>query len=451
MMSAPTRQQDLISFDGGVAASVTMRRPDRYRHLLEVPGAAFSIPRGAGLSYAPASFSANGISVEHGAFNRALELDGARARVKVEAGISLGELCALLLPHGFYLPIQPGHGRITVGGCIAADVHGKNQKRDGNFIEQVESIELFHPAHGVLELSREREREIFELTCGGLGLTGHIVTVELRLQRLPGRLIDIEALRVENLDAGLRSLGSASQGADFVYTWHDLMRAGNRFGEGFLFRATFAPEGQTTLGARASDEGHVGPQLTSEGRARLPFGLMNRHTTQWMNAFYRQRFNGKSSRRRVDIRHALFPLESNQIYFDLFGRRGFHEYQFIVASEYVDQMTRELTDYLQSRKVAITLASAKIFGGESRLLRFNGEGVCLALDFPRDRNAAEMLAFLDTLMLRVHARPNIIKDSRLPREIVEQTYPEIALFRKQRSAFDPERRFRSEVSERLGL
>ncbi len=450
-MSAPTRRQDLVSFDGGVAASVTMQRPDRYRHLLDMPGVAVSIPRGAGLSYAPASFSADGISVEHGAFNRALELDGARARVKVEAGISLGELCALLLPHGFYLPIQPGHGRITVGGCIAADVHGKNQKRDGNFIEQVESIELFHPAHGVLELSRERERDIFELTCGGLGLTGHIVSVELRLQRLPGCLIDIEALRVANLAAGLHALETASETADFVYTWHDLMRAGNRFGEGFLFRAGFVPEGQPTSGERASNEIHEGPQLTSEGRARLPFGLMNRHTAQWMNGLYKHRFNGKSRHRRVDIHQALFPLESNQFYFSLFGRRGFHEYQFIVASEYVDQLTRELTDYLRSRGIAISLASAKIFGGESRLLRFNGRGVCLALDFPRDRNAGEMLAFLDALVLRVRGRPNIIKDSRLPREIVEQTYPEIAAFRRQLSAFDPERRFRSEVSERLGL
>ena len=74
-MSALTRRQDLVSFDGGVAASVTMRRPDRYRHLLHVPGADVSIPRGAGLSYAAASFFSNGISVEHGAFNRALELD----------------------------------------------------------------------------------------------------------------------------------------------------------------------------------------------------------------------------------------------------------------------------------------------------------------------------------------------------------------------------------------
>lgn len=450
-MSAPTRRQDLVSFDGGVAASVTMQRPDRYRHLLLVPGADVSIPRGAGLSYAAASFFSNGISVEHGAFNRALELDVARARVKVEAGITLGELFSLLLPHGLYLPIQPGHGRITVGGCIAADVHGKNQKRDGNFIEQVESIELFHPSHGLLELSRERDREIFELTCGGLGLTGHIIAVELRLQRLPGRLIDIEALRFENLTAGLRTLAAASEPADFVYTWHDLMRAGTRFGEGFLFRAVFVPAGQATSGECATDKDHEGARLTTESRSRLPFGLMNRRTAQWMNALYRHRFTGRSSRRRVDIRQALFPLESNQFYFSLFGRRGFHEYQLIVAREYVDQLTRELSDYQRSRRIAISLASAKLFGGESRLLRFNGEGVCVALDFPRDGHAGEMLAFLDALVLRVRGRPNIIKDSRLPRDIVEQTYPEIASFRRQLGQFDPKRHFRSEVSERLGL
>ncbi len=450
-MGASTHRKHLVSFDGGVAATVRVQRPDRYDQLLCEPEAAVSIPRGAGLSYAPASFVDNGISVEHGAFNRVLELDSARARVKVEAGMTLGELFDFLLPRGFYLPIQPGHGRISVGGCVAADVHGKNQKRDGNFIEQVECIELFHPAHGVLQLSRECAPEIFDLTCGGLGLTGHIVSVELRLQRLPGRLVDIEAVPVANLRSGLRAIEEMAGQADFVYTWHDLMRADAHFGQGFLFRALFATDGQSASIEHAASKARSVPQLTSAGRGRLPFGLLNHRTTQWINAAYRRRIGGRPSPRRVDIRQALFPVESNQFYFHLFGHRGFHEYQLIIAGEFVDEFTRELENYLRTKRIAISLASAKMFGGSPRLLRFNGDGVCVALDFPRDKDSNEVLMFLDALLLRVRGRPNIIKDSRLPRRIVEHTYPEIDIFRKQLRDFDPKRYFRSEISERLGL
>ena len=178
-------QREVISsFDNGVKSICTTAQPDRFRHWYELPYESYQISRGAGLSLSAASFGADSISVSHERFGRILDFHSDTGEVEVEAGIRLFELHNFLISKGYFLVIQPGHGQISIGGCIAADIHGKNQLKDGTFLEQVISLKLFHPSHGILELSRELNSEIFFLTCGGYGLTGHILSVKLKTQIL---------------------------------------------------------------------------------------------------------------------------------------------------------------------------------------------------------------------------------------------------------------------------
>lgn len=442
---SPEAVARLASFDGGVAATTRVRRPDRYRYLM-TPNApdGYRISRGAGLSYAAASFGEGGISVEHAAFNRILGFDSATGTVRVEPGITLLDLYRFLVDKGFYLPIQPGHGSITVGGCVAADVHGKNHQRDGSFVNQVLGVTLFHPDHGELALSRADHPSLFELTCGGYGLTGHLVSVDLRASPLPGTSVQIQIHRAQEVGAGLEQLRSASLQADFAYSWHDFARRDCNFGAGFTMVASFSGTGGDER------DGALSRALTSESRGRLPMSLLNRWTAGAFNRVYSLR-TALAGTRTVDVASALFPAQEAQIYFKLFGRIGFHEYQVVVPWAHVDSYVSEIRDYVRARPVAITLASAKCFGGSRKLLRFSGEGLCFALNVPRDMHAPAFLQFLDRLLPQVGGIPNVIKDSRLPRSVVDACYAEADSFRSQLEAFDPKRRFRSELSTRLGL
>lgn len=145
-----------------------LQHPDRYGYFETNERGEISIPRGAGLSYTAASFSSSSTTIDHAAFNRLLSFSAENATLEVESGTTLGQIEAYLSPRGFYLPVQPGHPKITVGGCIAADVHGKNQFRDGTFGAHVENLSVFHSNHGVLKLDRANDSRLFELTCGGL-------------------------------------------------------------------------------------------------------------------------------------------------------------------------------------------------------------------------------------------------------------------------------------------
>ncbi len=192
----PAASVTYVSFDGAVRASTIVYKPDRYSFW---DGIETGISRGAGLSYTAASFSKAGASVDHTSFNRILDWDSETGIVEVETGITLGELYRFALARGFFLPVQPGHPKITIGGCIGADAHGKNQFRDGTFISIVESLRLFHPAHGILELSRSSDPQLFALTCGGYGLTGNVLTTRFRLSPIRSNSVQLQITPVENI------------------------------------------------------------------------------------------------------------------------------------------------------------------------------------------------------------------------------------------------------------
>ncbi|MFZ5878874.1 MAG: FAD-binding oxidoreductase, partial [Chloroflexota bacterium] len=199
--------KEYISFDGGYSTKAQYQQPDRYRMLVDADAGGYArIARGGGYSYAAASFGAEGVTQEMASFNRVIRFVPQERLIEVEAGITLGDLIGITTPQGVWLPVVPGYPGITVGGCIAANVHGKNPARNGAFINFVEEIVLFHPANGVTRVSRSADPHVFELTCGGYGLTGVILSATLRLETLPGSQLSRQRTTVGSLVEAARVL-----------------------------------------------------------------------------------------------------------------------------------------------------------------------------------------------------------------------------------------------------
>ncbi|MEM7499011.1 MAG: FAD-binding oxidoreductase [Pseudomonadota bacterium] len=443
--------QRLVSIDGGDVADCPVARPERLRYW--APEArtedGHTIPRGAGLSYAGASFGAGATSVSHARFDRLLSFDAERCELKVEAGATLWAVQTFLAARGLYLPCHPGHGRITVGGCVGVDAHGKNQRRDGTFMNQVVRFELFHPDHGHLVLDREREPEIFELTCGGYGLTGHILTVTLRAAVLPSDHLIVMREPFADTAEGFAKLADTAEKADFTYTWHDLAQATGP-GGGYVFSARFGP-GPESGGVSASPKATEAPPLTAEGARRLPVSLMRAPTLRAINGYFRLKTRSADRGQRKSVIDALFPVHGSEIYFALFGRPGLHEYQMLTPLEAAAEVLETARARARHHGVPFALCSCKRFGGARELLRFTGDGVNFALNFPRMVGSDALMADLDALTIEVGGLPNLAKDSRLSRAVMEACYAEHDTFRSRLAAFDPKRRMRSGLSERLGL
>ena len=415
--------------------------PDRYRELLGLPKNRSWAVQGAGLSYAATAFGNNSTVIDMRRFNRILEFDASERKIRVESGLSVGSLFYFLSQHGLHLPAMPGHPQITIGGCIAADIHGKNPVRDGPFSNYVQALSLFHPSNGILEVDGDHMPELLELTCGGYGLTGIVVDATLRVCPLLGSSIETKYVSVENPTDGGKALAQASSDVDSAYGWLDLASSGTSRGSGFLALGTICS------GARGATPPLNDANAPPAGRGPALFG---RRTLPVLNLLYRRAQLAKSSDIKP-LNKALFPAVENAVYFRGFGTKGFIEQQVLVPEHAWPNYVSELIGLVQKHRPSIALGILKHFRGAQRLLRFGGNGLSLALQICADNAQPEFSKGIDELAIQHGAVGNLVKDSRLTAGAAQRMFGEYNEFRSRLLDFDRHRLFRTALSERLAL
>ncbi len=431
------------SFDGTESFDGECVRPDRYRQLFaELSSPRLLIPRGAGLTYCAASAGENVVSIDARSFNRILEFDPATGQVTVEAGISLGDLYRFTVPRGWILPVMPGSPSITVGGCIAPNIHGKNQFKDGNFRAVTDELRLFHPDHGELTCSPGERSDLFNLTVGGYGLTGFILSARLKLQRLEHSAFRLRRLKVGSLAEAAETMKDLANKVQVLYSWHDLN--GSKFGSGFVY-AGDPIEGNNHSGELRYEE----LDADERGNWRLP--LFGKLSTRSSLAAYALSQSWAGEEAMVTLPQAFFPPVGKEFYFKLFGRNGLREYQVLIPHDQWPVAVERLKEIILKHAVPITLASLKIFRGHGSLINFEGDGVCLTLDAPEGQRTRELFAHLDHWTEDAGAIVNISKDSRLQSGFLQKAFPEFDSFRQQLAVFDPKRQFDSALRKRLDV
>jgi decaprenylphospho-beta-D-ribofuranose 2-oxidase len=443
-----TASTRLVSFDGGVSARVGVLRPDRYRHLeAGWRDGRPRIARGGGYSYAAASFDAESFTIDMRRFDRILAFDPATRQIKVEAGLTLGRLLAFTTSHGLWITQIPGYPDITVGGAIAANVQGKGTFRAGTFRHAVVDITLFHPDLGWVTLSRAKKPSVFELTLGGFGLTGIIVSATLQLQPLPGNEVATRVSPLATLSEGFGRMRDVAERCDFAYTWHDAAPIRASFGRGLLVDGEVLPAAYSA--GTFAPPYTVLPPCGDEGR--LPIALWGGPMTALINGVFRTINRLQPQERRETLFDSLFPFARSSTYFRLFGPHGLMESQILLRLADSNKFLSELEGLVRKHHPPTIFISLKLMRGEEAYLRFERHGLCVTVNMLRSAAGRDFAVVLDELAESFGGLPSIIKDSRLPKSIVENCYAGIGTFRKELRAFDPARRFRSEVSRRLEL
>jgi decaprenylphospho-beta-D-ribofuranose 2-oxidase len=433
----------LTSFDRQFQAQGQVQRPDRYRLLDALPADTRRITRGGGVSYVAASFGQDAVSQQFDAFDRLLAFDPEGGRLTVEAGARIGDVQRFALAHGWYLAVAPGHPRASIGGCIAADVHGKNPARDGTFRAQVDAIEVQAPGCAPVIASPQRNRGLFDTTFAGFGLTGTITRATLRLARPPAALV-LRRVPVANFADAARVLREAAN-APVLYGWHD-GRAGH-FGRGVI-RIGLTSE------ASESQRTRIPPALRDLPAyvEPLPFALWNRAGIAVANHWLRARWC-RPGQSPLTLAEALFPLNEARLYFAAYGRAGMAEAQWLVPHARFEQFAVALADAVARTRPRIALIASKLFAGAADGLAFDGAGIALAIQVPAPTEPRQH-AFLETLaeLAIAHGgRPNLIKDSTLDATTVRRAIAGFDAARERLAAHNTRGLHTSELARRLNL
>lgn len=446
--------------DNPVRLSGWGRSPNALCHLMR-PGtvaetvdegtrASSLIARGNGRSYGDASLNP-AATLSTLRLDRLLAFDPADGLLTAEAGLLLSDLLALFVPRGWFPPVTPGTRFVTLGGMLAADVHGKNHHLDGSFGEHVHQFDLLCGDGMVRCCSRKENADLFRATIGGMGLTGTILTVTLFLRRIETPWILQETVRCHDLDETLYAF-EASRSDPYSVAWIDCLATGGARGRALLYRGEHAGPEAVPVGLRAQTPVAGPPRFRIP--ADMPGWVLNGRTVQAFNALYYR--HGRPGSALIDYQRFFYPLDAIGDWNRLYGRRGFVQYQCVVPTAGGRDALLRLLDLIATASIGSFLAVLKQFGpgampGQGGLLSFPMEGYTLAVDFPATPAAFSLIREMDPVVAGCGGRLYLAKDARMGPDMMSASYPGLDRFRAICRDVDPDRRYRSLLSERLGL
>jgi decaprenylphospho-beta-D-ribofuranose 2-oxidase len=418
------------------------------------------IARGQGRAYGDAAIGM-AATLSSSGLNRFRDFDAATGHLTVEAGVTIAEILRALVPRGFFLKVVPGTKFVSIGGAIAADVHGKNHHRDGGFGDHVAALRLALPNGETIICSRDENAELFAATIGGMGLTGVIVEATLRLLPVETGWLKQTTHVAADLDAAITALESTAS-ATYSVAWIDCVARGASLGRSLIYAADHASK---------ADQERLGPGLPAFPEARaagptvpsfFPGFALNPLSVRAFNELYFRR--GASRAGAPALVHwdpYFFPLDAIGAWHRIYGARGFLQHQCVIPAANVRAVLAEIMARVARRGTASFLAVLKqlgaghagggLAGGGLGLMSFPMHGTTLAMDFPITDTLFDFLDEIDALVVAAGGRLYLAKDARQSRATFEAGYPALPTFRDMRRQIGADRRLVSHLSARLGI
>lgn len=402
------------------------------------------IARGLGRSYGDASLQPN-LTLLTSRLDHLLAFDPASHVLSAEAGVTLSTILDVFLPRGWLPPVSPGTKFVTLGGMVAADVHGKNHHGAGSFGRHVRALRLMLADGRVVQCGPQLEPDLFWATVGGMGLTGLILSVDFPLLPVRTAFIRSEVLCVPNLEAAFDAF-EASAHWTYTVAWIDCLTGGRNLGRCLLTRGELAEPDDVPPG--------LSPPRKMPKRVPVDFPnwVLNRWSMRAFNALYYNMAPRQPRPAIVDLDSFFYPLDALLEWNRIYGRNGFTQYQCVLPKAAGREGLRRLLAAIQKSGFGSFLAVLKLFGGSSGgLMSFPMQGYTLALDFPVRPPTLALLHELDAIVADHAGRLYLAKDARTTPGMLRKGYPRLEAFQHVRRQWGAAGRMQSLLAERLDL
>lgn len=409
------------------------------------------IARGMGRSYGNAAMLDNGVVVLTEHLNRSISFCESTGLLTAEAGITVAQILNTCVSKGWFPAVVPGTKWVSLGGCVAADIHGKNHHRDGTFGDHLKELELLLADGSKVRCSRQQNSELFWATVGGMGLTGFITEVTVQLFPIESSWIIAQHHQARDLDTSLELLDSPTWDDTYTVVWLDCLASGNKLGRSILIRGHHAAIEELPSGLKGRGADRLRPSLNL--RFELPAWLLNPLTVGTFNSIYYRRQGWRTQSFLCDPDRFFFPLDRIGDWNRLYGKGGFVQYQCALPAKSARLGLLELLEESHRSHRSSYLAVLKRFGLQGQgLLSFPMEGYTLTMDFPvNDMDLFPFLDRLDEIVLKQGGRVYLAKDARMRPEVFRAMYPRFEEWSQIKLKVDPQNRFHSDLARRLEI
>jgi len=379
------------------------------------------LPYGQGRSYGDVCLNGGGVVLPTANLQRFIRFDEDKGILRAEAGVTLAQVLSLIMPKGWFLPVTPGTKYVSLGGAVANDVHGKNHHRAGSFGCHVSAFELLRSDGQRILCTPQQNSEWFKSTVGGLGLTGLITWVEIKLKRIDSDQIDQQCYRFRNLPEFIRLNDELESEWEYTVAWIDCLARGKRLGRGLYMAGNHAAA--TGQGISVIEKPGLSMPMDAPGFA------LNRFTVSAFNTLYYRKPRKAVSKVHYD--GYFYPLDKITHWNRMYGKRGFFQYQCVIPVEQAEAALGLMLDTIARSGQASFLSVLKKFGENDApgLLSFPRPGLTLALDMAnRGNKTLKLLDQLDDITMQNHGAVYPAKDARMSAAAFDLYFPEWKTF-----------------------
>ncbi|TXF75219.1 FAD-binding oxidoreductase [Chryseobacterium sp.] len=367
------------------------------------------IARGNGRCYGDAALGEHIFSTIR--LNKFISFDRLNGIIECESGVLLSEILEICVPQGYFLFVTPGTKFITLGGAIAADVHGKNHHSEGCFSESVLEFSLLNENGEVITCSRTENSEKFWATVGGMGLTGIILSAKFKLKNIETAYIRQEIIKAENIDEIFR-LFDESESWTYNVAWIDCLQKGKNLGRSVMMRGEHAFRHQLPPKLQENPL-RLKEKSTPSVPFYLPGFILNNITVKFFNFLYFNHHRKNKVADYVNYETFFYPLDIVNDWNRMYGKNGFIQYQFVIPKENGKEGLKKILETIADSGNGSFLAVLKLFGKNNpeAYNSFPIEGYTLALDFKVNPKLKKLVSRLDEIVEDYGGRIYLAKDS----------------------------------------
>ncbi len=411
-------------------------------------GAKHVIPRGNGRCYGDSALAPEVISTLK--YNKFLEFDEKNGVVHCQSGILLSEILDVIVPRGWFLTVTPGTKLITVGGAIASDVHGKGQHKIGNFSDHLVDLTLMLGDGSIVTCSPTERPDLFWTTCGGMGLTGVVLSARIKLIPVETAYIRQESIKARNLDE-MMDLFEDSESWTYSVAWIDFLASGKDLGRGFIMRGEHAKQAELKNKKHQLNPLTLKPKQKMNVPINFPSFVLNKLSMKIFNTMLYLKHPKGCVDTIEDYDTFFYPLDWILNWNRIYGKRGFTQYQFILPAQESRAGLIKILEKIQETGIAPFLVVLKLYDKQNNYLPFSMKGYSLALDFPISDRLFGFLDELDQIVLAHGGRLYLTKDVRMPKTMFMQSYPDVDRFINNVNDLNHGNKFKSFQSDRIGI
>jgi len=376
--------------------------------------------RGSGRSYGDAALNAGHIMLDLSGLTRILDWNAETGVIRVEPGVTIEQIWRHTLPDGWWPPVVPGTMAPTLGGCLAANIHGKNNWQAGPIGEHVLQFEAALPNGQTVTCNPQENRELFYSLISSMGLLGVFTSITLQLKQVHSSHVRVTAWTQPSL-AGMLAEVDAHKDADYIVGWLDGCARGSALGRGQLHRASYLPAGEASSHAAGLD---LPSSIMGVPKAALPplmapfvnnfgAGLVN------LAKYTANRLLENNKSYLQSLVEFNFLLDYIPGWERIYGRRGLVQHQSFLPTAAAESAFGEILRLCQRRGLPPYLSVLKRHRPDTFLLSHAMDGYSLALDFRVPADAARLVSLaneMDTIVLANGGRFYFAKDGLLSAE-----------------------------------